>query len=243
VGPAGPADRDGRAPGPGRSGGRCRDRVPQHDDAGPARTADAGRRLAPPLADLSGSGAVVLGLARGGMPVAAEVASALDLPLDVLVVRKLGHPGDPELGVGAIAEEGVVIHDERAMALLEVGPGSLAAVEDAERAELARRVARYRGGRPPLDLRRRTAIVVDDGVATGGTALAAIEAVRRRGAAEVVLAVPVGPTRVVAELRAEADRVECLEDLTGLGGVGSAYAAFAQTEDAEVLALLGVPAG
>ena len=199
---------------------------------------DAGRRLAPCLVDLRGSAAVVVGLARGGMPVAAEVADALALPLDVLVVRKLGHPHDPELGVGAIAEEGVVIHDERAAAMLDVGPESLAAVEDAERAELARRVARYRGGRAPLDLRGRTAIVVDDGLATGGTARAALEAVRRRGAADVVLAVPVGPSRVVADLRAVADRVECLEDLTGLGGVGSAYADFRQTDDAEVLALL-----
>ncbi len=199
---------------------------------------DAGRRLVPLLGDLRGSGAVVLGLARGGLPVAAEVAAALGLPLDVLVVRKLGHPHDPELGVGAIAEEGVVIHDERALAMLEVGPASLAAVEDAERAELARRVARYRAGRPARDLRGRTAIVVDDGLATGGTARAAIEAARRRGAAEVVLAVPVGPVRVVADLRVVADRVECLEDLTGLGGVGGAYAEFPQLDDAEVLALL-----
>ena len=199
---------------------------------------DAGRRLAPRLADLRGSAAVVIGLALGGMPVAAEVAAALGLPLDVLVVRKLGHPHDPELGVGAIAEEGVVLHDERAAAMLDVGTESLAAVEDAERAELARRVARYRGGRPPRDLRGRTAIVVDDGVATGGTARAAVEAVRRRGAATVVLAVPVGPSRVVADLGAAVDRVECLEDLTGLGGVGSAYADFRQTDDAEVLALL-----
>ncbi len=199
---------------------------------------DAGRHLVPLLADLRGSGAVVIGLARGGVPVAAAVAAALGLPLDVLVVRKLGHPHDPELGVGAIAEEGVVIHDERAMAMLEVGPESLAAVEDAERSELVRRVARYRGDRPPRDLRGRTAVVVDDGLATGGTARAAIEAVRRRGAAAVVLAVPVGPAAVVADLRRVADRVECCEDLTGLGGVGSAYDDFRQTEDAEVLALL-----
>jgi len=209
----------------------------------PSDRRDAGRRLAPLLADLRDSGAVVRGLARGGVPVAAEVAAALDLPLDVLVVRKLGHPHDPELGVGAIAEEGVVIHDERAMAMLEVGPASLAAVEDAERAELARRVARYRGGRSPLDLRGRTAIVVDDGVATGGTARAAVAAARRRGAAEVVLAVPVAPRRVVAALRTVADRVECSEDLTGPGGVGSAYVDFRQTEDAEVLALLAAARG
>jgi putative phosphoribosyl transferase len=199
---------------------------------------EAGRRLAAALADLRGSGGVVLGLARGGVPVAAEVAAALGLPLDVLVVRKLGHPRDPELGVGALAEEDVVLHDERALAMLGVGPESLAAVEDAERAELARRVRRYRGARPPRDLRGRTAIIVDDGIATGGTARAAVEAVRRRGAADVVLAVPVGPSRVVADLRAVADRVECLEDLTGPGGVGSAYADFRQTDDAEVLALL-----
>lgn len=197
-----------------------------------------GRRLAPRLADLRGSAAVVLGLARGGLPVAAEVTDALALPLDVLVVRKLGHPHDPELGVGAIAEEGIVLHDERAAAMLDVGTESLAALEDVERAELARRVALHRGGRAPLDLRGRTAILVDDGLATGGTARAAIEAARRRGAADVVLAVPVGPSRVVADLRAVADRVECLEDLTGLGGVGSAYADFRQTDDAEVLALL-----
>ena len=198
----------------------------------------AGRRLLPLLTDLRGSGAVVVGLARGGVPVAAEVAAGLDLPLDVLVVRKLGHPHDPELGVGAIAEEGVVIHDERAVALLDVGPESLAAVEGAERAELARRVARYRGGRAPRDLRGRTAIVVDDGLATGGTARAAIEAVRRRGAAAVVVAVPVGPASVVADLRRVADRVECCEDLTGFGGVGGAYVDFRQTEDAEVVAQL-----
>jgi len=201
--------------------------------------ATAGRRLADELAALRGSGAIVLGLARGGIPVAAEVALALGLPLDVLIVRKLGHPHDPELGVGALGEDGVVIRDEAALALLRVGATALVAVEDRERAEVSRRVARYRGGRPSLDLRGRTAIVVDDGLATGVSARAAVAVARGRGAAAVVLAVPVGSSAAVDRIRPEVEQLVCPADLTGLGAVGGAYEDFHQVDDDEVLHHLG----
>ena len=184
---------------------------------------DAGRRLAAALSALAPADAVVLALPRGGVPVAREIALALGAPLDILAVRKLGAPGNPEFGVGAIAEGGiVVVHEEVAQ---RVGLSG-AALEDAierERAELDRRVARYRGERPALALRGATAVLVDDGVATGLTEIAAVRAARERGAARVIVAVPVGARDSIGLLRGEADEVVCLIEARRLIGVGRWY--------------------
>ena len=156
----------------------------------------------------------MLGLARGGVPVAAEVARALGAPLDVLVVRKIGAPGNPEYGIGAIAEGGVQVFDRLAVRRTLASHGELeASVRHAHR-QLDERVERYRGGRPPLDVAGRTVIIVDDGLATGGTARSALRAVRARGARRLVLAVPVGAPESVAALQAEADHVVCVLQAT-----------------------------
>ncbi|MBN2112901.1 MAG: dienelactone hydrolase family protein [Acidimicrobiia bacterium] len=181
---------------------------------------------------------VVLGLPRGGVVVAAEVAQALGAPLDVLVVRKLGAPGNPELGIGAIAEGGIAVHNEDLIARLGVSRAALEAVSRREEAELERRTRAYRRGRPPLSLEGRTAVVVDDGLATGYTARAAVAAARARGAAGVVLAVPVAAPETAAEFEALVDRVVCVEIPGFLFAVGASYEDFSQTGDAEVERLL-----
>ncbi|WP_282703527.1 phosphoribosyltransferase family protein [Streptomyces sp. CC219B] len=200
--------------------------------------ADAGRRLARRLDHLRSGDVVVLGLPRGGVPVAHEVARALGAPLDVLVVRKLGLPWQPELGFGAVGEGGVRVLNDDVLAGVRLGAGEQAAVEEAQRAELDRRLRRYRSGREPLPLTGRTAVVVDDGLATGATAEAACRIVRDRGAARVVLAVPVGPHSTVDRLRAVADQVVCLLPVRLLGAVGAWYDNFEQVDDGEVTALL-----
>jgi predicted phosphoribosyltransferase/dienelactone hydrolase len=199
---------------------------------------EAGRILAQHLEAHRTNHPVVLGIARGGVVVAAEVARALDAPLDVLVVRKLGVPWHPELGFGALAEEGVVVLNDPLIGELALSPEDVEAVTRAERAELERRVTRYRGGRAPLDLNHRTAIVIDDGIATGSSVRAALEAVRRRGPARLVLAVPVAPPRVVRELRDDADEVVVVESLEPFFAVGQFYEDFPQTTDDEVAGLL-----
>jgi putative phosphoribosyl transferase len=198
----------------------------------------AGRQLAWRLEFLRGQDVLVLGLPRGGVPVAYEVAISLDAPLDVLVVRKLGVPWQPELGFGAIGENGVRVLNHAVLDDTGLGPAEQAAVEDAERAELERRVSRYRQGRDPVPSAGRTVVIVDDGLATGATAEAACQVVRGQGAARIVLAVPVGPAPVVGRLRRVADEVVCLRSLQFLGAVGAWYHDFTQTSDAEVTALL-----
>ncbi|MFN8110345.1 MAG: phosphoribosyltransferase family protein [Thermoleophilia bacterium] len=194
--------------------------------------------LAERLARMDLGGAVVFGLARGGVPVAAEVAGALDAPLDVLVARKIGAPGNPEYGIGAIAEGDVRVLNHEALRALHVGDADLEAATARERAELAARVRRYRGGRPPREVTGRTAIVVDDGLATGGTARAALRAVRAMHPGRLVLAVPVGAPRTVAALRHEADDVVCLLEPESLWAVGAWYRDFSPTPDEEVTRLL-----
>jgi putative phosphoribosyl transferase len=204
---------------------------------------DAGRRLAGRLRRLRGTDVVVLGLPRGGVPVAYEVARTLNAPLDVLVVRKLGVPWQPELAFGAIGERGVRVLNDDVLAETGLETDEVKAVEEAERAELERRVGRYRAGRAPVSPAGRTAVVVDDGVATGATAEAACRVVRQAGAARIVLAVPVGPQRTLARLRNVADDVVCLQAPRLLGAVGAWYHDFAQTGDDEVAALLVQGAG
>jgi len=201
---------------------------------------DAGRRLAERLRSIALDLPMVLGLPRGGVVVAAEVARALDAPLDVLVVRKLGAPGHPELGIGAVADGDppLVLVNDDVIGTLHVREPYLARETAAQLDEVRRREAHLRAGRPAPSLRGRAVIVVDDGIATGGTVRVALRAVRRAEAARVVLAVPVAPPEVVAALEAEADLVVCLEAPDGFTAVGQFYDDFRQTTDDEVAALL-----
>ncbi|WP_036330746.1 phosphoribosyltransferase family protein [Microbispora sp. ATCC PTA-5024] len=200
---------------------------------------DAGVRLAEEMRGRAGTGdAVVLGLPRGGVPVAYEVAEALGAPLDVIVVRKLGVPYQPELGFGAVGEGGVSVVNREIVRLANLGETEMSAVEERERAEVERRARRFRGDRPPVDLAGRTVIVVDDGIATGGTARAACQVARARGASRVVLAVPVGARKTVDSLGVEADEVVCLEMPDHFYAIGLWYRDFSQTTDGQVMELL-----
>ncbi|WP_093797491.1 alpha/beta family hydrolase [Streptomyces sp. Wb2n-11] len=199
---------------------------------------DAGRRLALALRHLKAEGPVVLGLPRGGVPVAFEVARALGAPLDVVVVRKLGVPYHRELGFGAIGEGGARVISDDIVRRSGLREEALVAVERAEEAELERRARRFRGDRPRLALGGRTTVVVDDGIATGATAAAACEVVRAQGAARVVLAAPVAAPDAVARLSTEADDVVCLSVPQMFRAVGEWYENFTQTSDEEVVALL-----
>jgi putative phosphoribosyl transferase len=199
---------------------------------------DAGRRLAAKVAHLRGPDVVVLGLPRGGVPVAFEVAEAMGAPLDVIVVRKLGVPFQPELAMGAIGEDGVRVLNERVLRLAAVPGRDLARVEARERAELERRARLFRGDRPPRSLAGQTVIVVDDGIATGSTIRAACQVVRARGAARVVVAAPVAAPDTLRSLGELADEVVCLDAPAAFDAVGQAYADFAQTSDDTVTNLL-----
>ncbi len=198
----------------------------------------AGRELAEHLSSLAVDNPVVLGLARGGVPVAYEVARRLGAPLDVLVLRKIGAPGNPELGIGAIAEGAIRVLDRDVVRELLVSTEQLDAAVARATAEVEARVQRYRGGRAPLDIDGRTAIVVDDGLATGGTARAALRAVRAWHPGRLVLAVPVGAPQTVQTLREEADQVVCLLQPELLLAVGLWYEHFEPTSDGEIAALL-----
>ncbi len=199
---------------------------------------DAGIRLARAVAALELHRPVVLALPRGGVPVGFEVARTIGAPLDVLIVRKLGCPGQPELGLGAIGEDGVELRNPDLVRQARVSDEQLAEIARRERRELDRRLRHYRRGRAGVALAGASVVLVDDGLATGFTARAGIEVVRRRGAARVVLAVPVAPAETVADLRGVADEVVCLETPPGFVAIGACYRDFAQTSDAEVVALL-----
>ncbi|WKE72546.1 phosphoribosyltransferase family protein [Streptomyces sp. WP-1] len=199
---------------------------------------EAGRGLGARLRELRGPDVVVLGLPRGGVPVAAEVAEALDAPLDVCLVRKLGVPYQPELAMGAIGEDGVRVLNTDVLRGTGVRDDELARVEEQERRVLAERAERYRGECPSTPLTGRTAVVVDDGVATGSTARVACQVARARGAARIVLAVPVAPRDVAHRLGGDADDVVCLLTPWDFAAVGQFYDDFTQTEDAEVTACL-----
>lgn len=199
---------------------------------------DAGRQLADHLAGLDLVDPVVFALPRGGVPVGYEVALLLDAPLDVLVARKIGAPFQPELGVGAIAEDGVTVLDEGGLAALGLTVDDLADTVREEQQELRRRVAHYRGDRAAHEAAGHTVVVVDDGLATGVTARAALRSLRRRNPARLLLAVPVGPPTASQIMRNDADEVVCVQTPERLAAIGQWYRDFAQTPDETVVELL-----
>ena len=202
--------------------------------------ADAGRQLASRLNFLRGEDVVVLGLPRGGVPVAFEVAKALHAPLDVLVVRKLGVPVHPELAFAAIGEGGVRVINHAVVRDARLSGREMAATEATQWAELQRRTERFRGGHDRISLKGRTAVIIDDGIATGATAQAACQVARAQGASRVVLAIPIGATDIAEQFAKYADQVVCLETPVLYFSVGQGYRNFAQTSDEEVVELLNL---
>ena len=201
---------------------------------------DAGRKLAKALAGYEEQQPVVLALPRGGVTVAAEVAAVLNAPLDLILVRKVGVPFQPELAMGAVVDGGapIVVRNEDVIRLADIDESEFKRICDSELAEIERRRQRYLGNRQRADVSGRTAIVVDDGIATGATTRAALRATRIRNPKKLVLAVPVAPTDTVAELRSEADEVICLEDHEFFGAIGTYYADFSQVSDETVIDIL-----
>jgi predicted phosphoribosyltransferase len=203
-----------------------------------ADRADAGRRLAALLAERVGGDAIVLGLPRGGVVVAFEIAQCLHMPLDVIMVRKLGVPRQPELAMGALGEGGVRVLDDAVIRAANVGARDIEAVATVEAEVLAARARRFRAGRRAPDLRGREVVIVDDGLATGSTARAACAVARAAGAARVVLAAPVAPSGTVRALRSIADDVVVVATPSPFAAIGQFYDDFTQTPDDEVVRLL-----
>jgi putative phosphoribosyl transferase len=205
---------------------------------------DAGRQLAQKLQTLAGrNDVVVLGLARGGVPVAYEVATALHAPLDVFIIRKLGHPRQPELAMGAIASGGIRVLNREVLLRIDDADAVLARVTEAERRELERRESDYRGHRTAPALAGKVVVVVDDGLATGASMRAAVQALRQACVARVIVAVPVGSSSAIARLAGEADELVCLTVPTDFDAVGQVYRDFSQTTDDEVHEFLNAQAG
>ncbi len=203
---------------------------------------EAGRALAERLASYRDKdGVLVFGLARGGVPVAWEIAASLHAPLDVFLVRKLGVPRWPELAMGALASGGGLVMNDHVVSSLQVSDEQVREVIASETAELSRREQAYRGGRPMADPHGKTVIVVDDGIATGASMLAAVRALRTADPQSVVVAVPVGPQSTCGELAQEADEVVCATMPAGFEAVGQAYEDFHQVNDDEVRELLNTP--
>ena len=203
--------------------------------------ADAGRQLARELSHLEGEELTVLALPRGGVPVGREVADALAAPLDVIVVRKLGVPQQPELAMGAIGEGDVIVSDPDTIRVARVTESQWNRVVEQEQAELQRRTKRYRQAGQRADIRGRIAVIVDDGIATGSTARAACQIARALGAARVVLAVPIAPRESLAELSGEADEIVTVDTPWPFRAIGLFYEDFSQTTDEEVIRLLTRP--
>jgi predicted phosphoribosyltransferase len=204
-----------------------------------ADRSEAGRRLAKALSHYRGKpNTMVVGLPRGGVVTAAEIAEDLELPLDVLVVRKLGTPGHEELAMGAIGPGGVRVLNDEVISSLRIGPDEIEAVVRRERIELQRREHRYRGDQPPLGFAGRTVIVVDDGLATGSTMAAAIAVIRRHKPARIVLAVPVAPVETCEHFRRLVDELVYLETPEPFQAVGYWYVDFGQVEDEDVVRTL-----
>jgi putative phosphoribosyl transferase len=205
---------------------------------------EAGRQLAEKLKGYAGrEGVIVLGVPRGGVPVAFEVATALKAPLDILVLRKLGVPWQEELAFGAIAQGGVRVLDSRIMEMLNLTTAEVEQVAAKEQVELERREKAYRGDRPPLDVRGRTVILVDDGIATGSSMRAAISALRQMGPARIVLGVPVAPPSTCERLRTEVDELVCIDMPESFYAIGQFYLDFSPVGDREVTELLARAAG
>ena len=202
--------------------------------------ADAGRQLARALAGYKDEQPILLALPRGGVSVAAEVATALEAPLDLILVRKIGVPIQPELAMGAVVDGAapIIVRNENIIELVGIDESTFKAICDSELAEIERRRQRYLGNRQPAEISGHTAIVIDDGIATGATIRAALRATRMRRPEKLVLAVPVGPTSKVAELYSEADDVICLENYEPFGAIGAYYADFRQVSDGEVIDIL-----
>ena len=201
---------------------------------------DAGRQLAKALARYKDRKPIVLALPRGGVPVAAKVAEALHAPLDLLLVRKIGVPFQPELAMGAVVDGAspLTVRNEEVISLAGISEREFSAVRDQQLAEIERRRKMYVGDRPHPELAAHTVIVVDDGIATGATTRAALEAVRLRKPSKLVLAVPVAPTDTLKKLAGEADEIVCLEDYEEFGAIGFFYSDFRQVSDDEVIELL-----
>ncbi len=201
---------------------------------------DAGRKLARALAAYKEQHVVVLALPRGGVPVAAEVAAALKAPMDLILVRKIGVPMQPELAMGAVVDgvTPLIVRNEDVIQLAGIEDAEFKRVCDEELAEIERRRKLYLGSRERIEVAGRIAIVVDDGIATGATTRAALRATRARKPNKLVLAVPVAPTESLAMMRKEADEVVCLEDYEAFGAIGYYYSDFRQTSDEEVIATL-----
>jgi putative phosphoribosyl transferase len=201
---------------------------------------EAGRKLAEALAKYRDQDVVVLALPRGGLPVAKEIAAALGASLDLVLVRKVGVPWQPELAMGAVVDGAtpLTVRNEDVIKLAGVTAAGFDAVRDRELAEIQRRRVLYLGGRPHPELRDRIVIVVDDGIATGATTRAALRAVRKRKPKKLILAVPVAPTGTLSELRDEADEIVCLEDHEAFGAIGFFYSDFSQVSDDEVKDIL-----
>jgi putative phosphoribosyl transferase len=199
---------------------------------------DAGSRLAESLRGLREENPLVIALPRGGIPVAFEVARALGAPLDMLVVRKLGAPGQPELGVGAVAEGGACVLNEALVSAFHLSPEDIRRLVERESEQVAQRVRQLRGSRPPISAEGRSVILVDDGLATGATARAAVKAIRQQGAVRVILAAPVGSPSTVRSLAAEVDEVVCVEQPERLMAIGEWYEDFSPTSLEEACSLL-----
>lgn len=200
---------------------------------------DAGERLAAKLANyINGPDVVVLGLPRGGVPVAFEVARSLNVPLDVIIVRKLGVPGEEELAMGAIASGGIRVLNRDVVRMLSLSDATIDAVSAKEQRELTRREQLYRGTRPMPDMRGRTLLLVDDGIATGATMRAAIAAMRQQEPAHIVVAAPVAARSTCADLRDEGVDVVCVEESEAMYAIGLWYDEFPQTTDGEIRDLL-----
>jgi predicted phosphoribosyltransferase len=199
---------------------------------------DAGAQLARRLARFSGTNPLILGIPRGGVPVAAEIARRLEGELDVIVARKLGSPVSPELAIGAVTANGGRFLNDEIIQQLQVSDSYIEDVTRTERAEARRREARFRGQRPPPLVRGRTVILVDDGLATGATMRAAVRSVRSGSPARLIVAVPVGSRPACAALRSDVDELVCVDEPEFFGAVGSFYQDFGQTDDAEVERLL-----
>jgi putative phosphoribosyl transferase len=201
---------------------------------------DAGRQLAKALSKYKGQHPVVLALPRGGVPVAAEVAAALDAPLDLVLVRKIGVPQQPELAMGAVTDgkQPAVVRNNDIIELCGISDETFDTVCKEELAEIERRRLRYIGDRPRAEVEGKIAIVIDDGIATGATTLAAIKAVRSRKPRELVLAVPVAPLDSIKKLRSEVDAIVCLDAPRDFGAIGYFYEDFRQVNDDEVTAIL-----